>query len=263
MDRIKEKLSVVGDAIREKTGKTELLSLDEMPAEIAAIETGIKTDDATAAAGDILSGKTAYVKGNKVTGNIPSKAAATITPKATNQTIAAGTYLSGTQTIAGDADLKADNIKKGINIFGVAGSYEGVELNFNVVTYATEEELLAATPSVNTIGVVTDIPITNWLFGYTEPNPAEEGMVWILTSELSSVEFNALKKNTIQVYPVYAQQYISGSWNTINSKIYQNGWSDLTAKGVPEFSYDGDYEIVNDSDEVILGTNYDNWKIRF
>ena len=34
------KLSAIGDAIRAKTGKTELLTLDEMPTEIGAIETG-------------------------------------------------------------------------------------------------------------------------------------------------------------------------------------------------------------------------------
>lgn len=34
------KLNAIGDAIREKTGKTDLLTLDEMPVEIAAIETG-------------------------------------------------------------------------------------------------------------------------------------------------------------------------------------------------------------------------------
>ena len=34
------KLSAIGDAIREKTGKTELLTLDAMPGEIASIETG-------------------------------------------------------------------------------------------------------------------------------------------------------------------------------------------------------------------------------
>lgn len=35
-----EKLSAIGDAIRAKTGGTELLTLDEMPTEIAAIQTG-------------------------------------------------------------------------------------------------------------------------------------------------------------------------------------------------------------------------------
>jgi hypothetical protein len=35
-----DKLSAIGDAIREKTGKDDLLTLDEIPAEISAIETG-------------------------------------------------------------------------------------------------------------------------------------------------------------------------------------------------------------------------------
>lgn len=34
------KLNAIGDAIREKTGKTDLLTLEQMPTEIAAIETG-------------------------------------------------------------------------------------------------------------------------------------------------------------------------------------------------------------------------------
>jgi hypothetical protein len=54
--------------------------------------------------------------------NVTTKAAATITPGTTNQTIAAGTYLTGTQTIAGDADLVASNIKAGVQIFGVTGN---------------------------------------------------------------------------------------------------------------------------------------------
>ncbi len=79
---------------------------------------------ATAVAADILSGKTAYVNGSKVTGNIPSKAAATYTPGTTNQEIAAGQYLSGKQTIKGDANLVAGNIKKGVSIFGINGNLE-------------------------------------------------------------------------------------------------------------------------------------------
>lgn len=35
-----DKLSAIGDAIREKTGKDDLLTLDQMPGEIQAIETG-------------------------------------------------------------------------------------------------------------------------------------------------------------------------------------------------------------------------------
>ena len=57
-----------------------------------------------------------------VTQSIPTKAAQTFTPSTVNQTIAAGQYLTGAQTIAGDADLIASNIKAGVNIFGVLGT---------------------------------------------------------------------------------------------------------------------------------------------
>lgn len=84
--------------------------------------TGTFTADATATAAQILSGKTAYVKGAKVTGTIPSKSAASYRPGRTNQTIAAGQYLSGTQTIQGDANLLAANIRQGVTLFGVTGT---------------------------------------------------------------------------------------------------------------------------------------------
>jgi hypothetical protein len=80
------------------------------------------TSDADAVAGEILSGKTAYVNGQKVTGSISSKEAATYTPTTSDQTIAADQYLSGAQTVKGDANLVASNILKNVSIFGVVGT---------------------------------------------------------------------------------------------------------------------------------------------
>ena len=83
----------------------------------------LDTTDATLdAAGKLLSGVTAYAGGTKFTGNITSKAAATYTPGAADQEIAAGQYLGGVQTIKGDTNLTAGNIKSGVSIFGVSGS---------------------------------------------------------------------------------------------------------------------------------------------
>lgn len=56
---------------------------------------------------------------------VTKKSAATYTPSTSNQTIAASQYLSGAQTIKGDANLVAGNIKSGVSIFGVTGTYAG------------------------------------------------------------------------------------------------------------------------------------------
>ena len=80
------------------------------------------TADANAAAGDIRNGKTGYVNGIKITGNMTEKAAATYTPTTSDQTIAADQYLAGAQTIKGDANLVASNILKNVTIFGVTGN---------------------------------------------------------------------------------------------------------------------------------------------
>lgn len=81
------------------------------------------TSDASLDNGNkMLSGNTAYANGVKYTGSIPSKSAETYTPTTTDQTIASSQYLSGTQTIKGDANLVSSNILSGKSIFGVNGS---------------------------------------------------------------------------------------------------------------------------------------------
>lgn len=57
-----------------------------------------------------------------LTASVPTKAAATITPGTTDQEIAAGTYLTGKQTIAGDSNLIGSRIVAPYSIFGVTGT---------------------------------------------------------------------------------------------------------------------------------------------
>lgn len=82
----------------------------------------------TAKAGDVLAGKTVGTENGLVEGIIPSKAAQTYTPGTVAQTIAAGQFLEGIQTIAGDTDLLANNIRYGKNIFNVAGTLKPMEI---------------------------------------------------------------------------------------------------------------------------------------
>lgn len=93
---------------------------------ITASASATKSVTPTITSGYVSSGTsgTITVSGSN-TKQLTTKAATTYTPTTTNQTIAASTYLTGVQTIKGDANLVAGNIKSGVSIFGVSGTYTG------------------------------------------------------------------------------------------------------------------------------------------
>lgn len=103
------------------------------------------------------------------------------------------------------------------------GGSGGAALNFNVKTYPSETELKADKPRENTIGVITTTTMTSWVFSATEPKEPKVGMVWFKLGTSSAVEFNALKNNTLQVYPLTAKQYVGDTFVEITAMSYQVG----------------------------------------
>lgn len=99
-------------------------TLQEIYDKIEAIGGYVGYEGGDAAAGEILSGKKAWVGGAEVTGTMPNVGQQNVTPGTTAQTITRG-YHDGTGEVAGDANLAAGNIKKDVTIFGVTGTHEG------------------------------------------------------------------------------------------------------------------------------------------
>lgn len=85
----------------------------------------VSAPDVNAIASKMLENTVACGPDGKVTGTIKRLTAQTITPGTEDQNIDAGVYLSGKQTIKGDANLLAENIKEGVELFGITGTYTG------------------------------------------------------------------------------------------------------------------------------------------
>lgn len=108
------------------------------------------TTDADASASEILYGKTAYVNKNKITGEMTNNGAVsgTISTKAGTYTVPAG-YHSGLGSVSIDSTeqgkIIAENIKSGIVILGVEGTYSGESVtatSISVTPYLTSKTYL-------------------------------------------------------------------------------------------------------------------------
>lgn len=110
---------------------------------ITATASATQSVTPTVGAGYVSSGTagTITVSGSN-TSQLTAQAAQTITPTTTDQTIASGKYLTGAQTIKGDANLVAANIAEGVTIFGVQGAHSGG----GGLVYGAESDVWIAVP---------------------------------------------------------------------------------------------------------------------
>ena len=106
------------------------------------------TQDATAAVAEILEGKTAYARGTKLTGTMPNKGAVSGTIATKDAyTIPMG-FHDGSGTVSIDATesakIVAGNIKSGVTILGVEGTFAGE-------TVTAQTKSVTPTMSVQTV----------------------------------------------------------------------------------------------------------------
>lgn len=111
-----------------------------------------------------------YVTAGTKTGTLQLtvKGATTYTPGTTSQTISANQYLTGAQTIAGDVDLIAANIKSGVQIFGVTGTYAG--LDTSDATAAAADIVSGKTAYVDGREVEGSLVVQTYYTGSTAPS---------------------------------------------------------------------------------------------
>ena len=120
------------------------------------------TSDDTAAVGEILSGKTAHARGAQLTGTMPNNGAVTgvISTKAQVYTVPQG-YHDGSGTVqissTEQAKIIAANIKAGIQILGVTGSYSGeaVSVQSKTATPSTSQQTILPDTGYDYLSQVT------------------------------------------------------------------------------------------------------------
>lgn len=123
----------------------------------------VNSQDATVKVAEILTGKTAYAKGTKLTGTMPNNGGASLTISEANQIVSIPQgYHDGSGTVqildTELAKLIAANIKQGITILGVTGSLEpssNVTVHAKSVTPKTTEQIVLPDDGYDYLSQVT------------------------------------------------------------------------------------------------------------
>lgn len=161
--------------------------------------------------------------------------ATTYTPSTSSQTIASGNYLKGAQTISGDANLVAGNIKKDVSIFNVTGTYVGSTAKKQVffIDYDGTELYSYSAAEANNL---TELP----------SNPTHSGLIaqgWNWTLAQIKAQLTAIPDGPVWVGQLYETSsggteidieiidYVKTIWLRITLESSRIDWGDGSSPG--------------------------------
>jgi len=257
-------LTAIGDAIRTKTEKTNLIPVSGMADEILQISSGAELNF------EVVGGTTkpANPIENTIWVNTENEITSWIfsatEPYGNSLVISANHSINSSSTKVSIVDNSNNAIIASQTVTGTTYYSVFTDVVISFTTADGSKGTLTCSVRQNTtpffvgtvvvdgvaVGTVSIGTGTNssyaWngaqTISYTK-NSAEDGMVWIVTSAVSDFEFNALKKNAVQVYPNSLKQYVSGEWVEKPTELYQNGaWTQFIDKGYLYYYSQQSYE---------------------
>ena len=216
--------------------------------------TGVITMSASKSASVVPTVSKGYTDGSGTAGTITAKVASTLqlsptlaaktyTPGTSNQTIAAQRWLTGAQTIKGDSNLVAANIKSGKSIFGVTGT-GGKAIKYLTARGSTRrsDETLAfdynyVTPTAEFKGTkkykYTPIPVGGALplaiFAYDDGHPGNSVWLQDIVTATDGTTYLAFRFSNFSLVQNTYVPFISGE-TTINVPGPYVTWTNLLVR---------------------------------
>lgn len=184
----------------------------------------VDTSTGDAVAADILATKKAWVDGVEVTGSMVDCGTVNITPSTSNQSITAGKH-SGSGVVYGDGDLVAGNIKSGVNIFGVAGSYFPSPI-VSVQYFSITMTSTTGTATISSVTVANSLVLFMGNTGGSDPNDI---LAYLTLTDSTTVTATRIGVDSSNIVMGCVIEFASGVISQRQSGVISIGSASLSA----------------------------------